>query len=138
MDALSPTPADAPGAPAAPDVSIIVPALNEEDTIGEVIDRLLALPMQAEVIVVNDGSDDRTGEILASYGDQIRVLTNPRRTGKGNAIRQAEMLRELGVKASKKLPLELVERSQDDTAAVVSLPSPTDAQVERAEPGAMP
>ena len=59
-------------------------------------------------------------------------------TGKGNAIRQAEMLRELGVKASKKLPLELVERSQDDTAAVVSLPSPTDAQVERAEPGAMP
>lgn len=89
MDALSPTPADAPGAPAAPDVSIIVPALNEEDTIGEVIDRLLALPMQAEVIVVNDGSDDRTGEILASYGDQIRVLTNPRRTGKGNAIRKA-------------------------------------------------
>ncbi len=72
-----------------PDVTVLVPALNEEDTIGEVVDRLLALPIPIQVIVVNDGSDDRTGEILHSYGDRIVLLTNASRGGKGAAIRQA-------------------------------------------------
>jgi dolichol-phosphate mannosyltransferase len=75
--------------PAIPDVSIVVPALNEEATIGEVIQRLLALPLSVEVIVVNDGSKDRTGEILAGFGDRIQVLTNPEPGGKGAAIRKA-------------------------------------------------
>jgi dolichol-phosphate mannosyltransferase len=72
-----------------PDVTVLVPALNEEDTIGEVVDRLLALPLKVQVIVVNDGSDERTGEILHSYGDKIVLLTNTSRGGKGAAIRQA-------------------------------------------------
>ncbi|HVT14335.1 MAG TPA: glycosyltransferase family 2 protein [Fimbriimonadaceae bacterium] len=72
-----------------PDVTVLVPALNEEETIGEVVDRLLALPIDAQIIVVNDGSDDRTGEILHGYGDEILVLTNRTRGGKGAAIRQA-------------------------------------------------
>src|SRR5436190_19799851 len=72
-----------------PDVTVLVPALNEEDTIGEVVDRLLALPLPVQVIVVNDGSDDRTGEILHSYGGRIVLLTNRERGGKGAAIRQA-------------------------------------------------
>lgn len=72
-----------------PDVTAIVPALNEERTLGEVIDRLLAMPMAVEVIVVNDGSTDRTAEILASYGDRIKTVTNAKPGGKGNAIRQA-------------------------------------------------
>lgn len=72
-----------------PDVTVLVPALNEQDTIGEVVDRLLALPLSKQIIVVDDGSDDRTPEILASYGDKITVLTNPSRSGKGAAIRQA-------------------------------------------------
>lgn len=72
-----------------PDVTVVVPALDEEDTIGEVVDRLLALPIRTQIIVVNDGSKDRTGEILASYGDRIVVLTNPEKGGKGAAIRQA-------------------------------------------------
>ena len=53
------------------------------------IDRLLALPPTKQVIVVDDGSTDKTPEILASYGDQIQVLTNPSRGGKGAAIRKA-------------------------------------------------
>ncbi len=72
-----------------PDVTVLVPALNEQDTIAEVVDRLLRLPLTTEVIVVDDGSTDRTPEILASYGDRIRVLTNVARGGKGSAIRQA-------------------------------------------------
>lgn len=72
-----------------PDLTILVPALNEQETIAEVVDRLLALPLVTEVIVIDDGSDDRTPEILEGYKDRIRVLRNPARSGKGNAIRQA-------------------------------------------------
>lgn len=72
-----------------PDVTVIVPALNEEDTIGEVVDRLLAVPLVTQVIVVDDGSTDKTPEVLRAFGDRILVLTNPAKGGKGNAIRKA-------------------------------------------------
>jgi dolichol-phosphate mannosyltransferase len=72
-----------------PDVTVLVPALNEQDTIGEVVDRLLALPLKVQVIVTDDGSTDRTPEILAAYGDKILVITNPTKGGKGAAIRKA-------------------------------------------------
>ncbi|MCG9894963.1 MAG: glycosyltransferase family 2 protein [Fimbriimonadaceae bacterium] len=74
---------------AMPDVTIIVPALNEEDTISEVVQRLLELPMPAQIIVVNDGSTDATADRLAEFGDRITVITNPERGGKGRAIRTA-------------------------------------------------
>ncbi len=72
----------------APELTVLVPALDEEDTIREVVDRLLALPVRAQVIVIDDGSRDQTAPILASYGDRILVLTNQERQGKGAAIRQ--------------------------------------------------
>jgi dolichol-phosphate mannosyltransferase len=72
-----------------PDVSVIVPALNEEETIGEIVDRLLALPLNTQIIVVDDGSHDSTNSILRSYEDRIVLLTNSSRGGKGAAIRQA-------------------------------------------------
>lgn len=74
---------------ATPDLTVLIPALNEQDTLGEVLDRLLALPMALQVIVIDDGSTDRTPEILAGFGDRIEVLRNAQRSGKGNAIRQA-------------------------------------------------
>ena len=75
--------------PTSPEVTAIVPALNEEATIAEVVDRLLALPLSVQVIVVDDGSTDATPAILAGYGDRIEVLRNEARAGKGNAIRKA-------------------------------------------------
>jgi glycosyltransferase involved in cell wall biosynthesis len=72
-----------------PDVTVIVPALNEEDTIGEVVERLLKVPLVTQVIVVDDGSTDKTPEVLKSFGDKILVLTNPEKGGKGAAIRKA-------------------------------------------------
>ncbi len=72
-----------------PDATIIIPALNEEATIKAVVDRCLALPMTVQVIVVNDGSEDNTLDILQSFGDRITVLTNPKPSGKGHAIVQA-------------------------------------------------
>jgi len=72
-----------------PDVTIIVPALNEEDTIGEVVERLHAVPLKTQIIVVDDGSTDRTPDVLRGYADRILILTNAQRGGKGAAIRQA-------------------------------------------------
>ncbi len=67
--------------------SILVPALNEEATIREVIDRLLALGEEYEIVVIDDGSRDGTPAILDSFGDRIRMVRNQTPSGKGRAIR---------------------------------------------------
>ena len=71
-----------------PDVTVIVPALNEQATIKEVVDRLLALPLKLQVVVVDDGSTDDTPQILATFGEKITVVTNPLPSGKGMSIRK--------------------------------------------------
>ena len=66
-------------------VSFIVPAYNEARTIGEVLDRISALKLDKQVIVVDDGSTDGTGE-LAETHKGVLVLRQPNQ-GKGAAIR---------------------------------------------------
>ena len=72
----------------------LVAALNEEITIGDSIDRLLALKLeQREVIVIDDGSDDMTQEILSTYAHPDlmvlrRDLPNARK-GKAQALNAA-------------------------------------------------
>ena len=72
-----------------PQVTVLVPALNEQNTIADVVERVLQIPLRVELIVIDDGSTDRTSEILRAFGDRIRVLRNERPGGKGNAIRKA-------------------------------------------------
>jgi glycosyltransferase involved in cell wall biosynthesis len=56
-------------------VSVIIPTYNYARFIGEAIDSALAQTRPPlEVIVVDDGSTDGTAEVLAAYGDRIRVL----------------------------------------------------------------
>lgn len=71
-----------------PDVTVLVPALDEQDTIEEVLDRLLALPISLQVIVIDDGSTDGTSEILDRYRDRITTIRNEEPSGKGMAIRR--------------------------------------------------
>lgn len=71
-----------------PIVTILVPALNEQDTIREVVHRLLALPFEKQIIVIDDGSTDDTAKILAEFRDRIDVVRNDKPTGKGAAIRR--------------------------------------------------
>jgi len=73
--------------PSAPEVSVVVPAYNEQDTIEEVVRRLIALPLDKEIVVVDDGSTDRTPQILALFADRVIVVRNPDPGGKGKAIR---------------------------------------------------
>jgi len=72
-----------------PLVSIIVPAYNEEATIREALERVLAVPVSKEVLVVDDASTDRTAEIASSFGPPVRVLRQAENQGKGAAIRLA-------------------------------------------------
>lgn len=73
---------------AQPDVSILVPALNEQDTLPELLERLFAVPLRTEIIVIDDGSTDRTPDILLQHTDRVLALRNDRPTGKGMAIRR--------------------------------------------------
>jgi glycosyltransferase involved in cell wall biosynthesis len=67
-------------------VSFLIPAYNEEATIGEVLERIGTLGLDAQVIVVDDGSSDRTAEIAAEHGATVIRQAN---AGKGAAIRTA-------------------------------------------------
>lgn len=64
-------------------VSVIIPALNEEDSIGDVV-RAVPRPPATEIIVVDNGSDDRTAERARAAG--ARVVAEPVR-GYGRACR---------------------------------------------------
>lgn len=71
-------------------VSVIMPVYNERATIEEIVRRVLAIPLDIELLVVNDASTDGTGEILAAFTDpRIRLLHHPVNRGKGAAIRTA-------------------------------------------------
>jgi glycosyltransferase involved in cell wall biosynthesis len=66
-------------------VTFLIPAYNEAATIGEVLDRIADLGLDAQVIVIDDGSTDGTGDIAEAH-EGVRVLRQPNR-GKGAAIR---------------------------------------------------
>ena len=72
-------------------VTVIIPAYNEEKTIGDVISNTAeimdGLDVPYEIIVVNDGSTDKTGLVASTY--KATVLTNKVNRGKGYSLRRA-------------------------------------------------
>jgi glycosyltransferase involved in cell wall biosynthesis len=71
-------------------VTFLIPAYNEAETIGEVLDRVEALECDKQLIVVDDGSTDMTPTILSAWAgrDDVLVIRQSNR-GKGAAIRAA-------------------------------------------------
>ncbi len=65
-------------------VSAIIPAYNEEATVGKVIDILKKVPKVTEIIVVNDGSEDATTAVARRHGAQ--VIEMDINSGKGAAM----------------------------------------------------
>jgi len=72
-------------------LSIIVPVFNEENTIEEVIRRIegISLPVEKEIIVVDDASSDNTKKILRKLNNQFNFLLkeHTKNQGKGTAIK---------------------------------------------------
>ena len=88
-----PTPATQPATRLPGSLSLVLPAFNEEANIEAVVqDALATLPAFVdayEIIVVDDGSRDRTGEIvarLASGNDRVRLVSHERNRGYGAAL----------------------------------------------------
>jgi len=72
-----------------PDVSVIIPAYCEEETIEEVLQRVIDISGSlgsTEIIVVDDGSTDRTGEKASAF-PFVKYIRHERNMGKGAAIR---------------------------------------------------
>ena len=71
-----------------PCLSVVIPCYNEEATIEALINLVLDSPWVAEIIVVDDGSKDRSCEILATVNDpKVRVVLHDVNKGKGAALR---------------------------------------------------
>ena len=67
-------PEDAPMPAGDGKLSVLIPVYNEEGTVGDIIARVLALgPVVKEVVVVDDGSKDRTVAVLAEAFDLVEV-----------------------------------------------------------------
>ena len=66
-------------------VTAVVPAYNEEDRIASVLGTLSRVDVIKDIIVVDDGSTDRTGEVVASFKN-VLYLRNPANLGKGPAM----------------------------------------------------
>lgn len=73
-----------------PCLCVVMPVYNEERTVGKILDRVRAQPLVQQIIAVDDGSQDGTGECLrriASTDSRLKVFTHPHNRGKGAAIR---------------------------------------------------
>ncbi len=71
-----------------PCLSVIIPCYNEKGTIASLIAMVQASPWVQEIIVVDDGSQDKSREILEAISDpQVRVIMHTVNQGKGAALR---------------------------------------------------
>ncbi len=71
-------------------LSVIVPVYNERNTLPEVVRRMrrAEVPLQVEVVIVDDGSTDGSDKILAAIEDStVQYVRHDRNRGKGAAIR---------------------------------------------------
>src|SRR4051812_47196501 len=76
--------------PADPLLSVVMPVFNEHSTIDEIIQRVLAVEIRIELIVVDDCSTDGTSEILDRLQRDLGfvLLKQPKNGGKGAALRR--------------------------------------------------
>jgi glycosyltransferase involved in cell wall biosynthesis len=72
-------------------LSVIMPVYNEHATLRSVVERVLAVPLELELICVDDGSRDGSKEILGELQTQypqLRIFLQPKNMGKGAALRR--------------------------------------------------
>lgn len=70
-------------------VTVVIPTYNEEETIREIVRRVQATAIPNEIIIVDDGSQDGTRQILAEMDgkENIKVYLHEKNAGKGSALR---------------------------------------------------
>jgi len=69
-------------------ISVVIPVYNEKTTIRELITRVASVPLEKEIIIVDDCSTDGTRELLQSLsGDNVNIFFHERNQGKGAALK---------------------------------------------------
>jgi glycosyltransferase involved in cell wall biosynthesis len=69
-------------------LSVLVPVHNEVRTVAAIVERVLAVPLDQEIILVNDGSSDGTCEVVDNLASsRVKVIRHPTQRGKGAAVR---------------------------------------------------
>lgn len=73
-------------------LSVVIPAYNEEESIGELLDTILGIDIERlgftkEIIVVNDGSKDRTADIVRGF-PQVQLIDQNPNQGRGAALKR--------------------------------------------------
>lgn len=72
-------------------LTVVMPCYNERATIREIVGMVLKQPFDIELLIVDDGSEDGTREILQELSEthpEVRVLLQPENRGKGAALRR--------------------------------------------------
>lgn len=80
-----------PASPATPTLSVVVPVYNEAATLRTIVQRVLEVPVDLEIVLVDDGSGDDTPRIadeLAAADRRVRAFHLPSNRGKGAAVRR--------------------------------------------------
>ena len=73
-----------------PTLSVIIPVYNEAATLPELLKRVIGVPVEMEILIVDDGSTDGSREFLDHISDtRVSVLRHEANRGKGAAIRTA-------------------------------------------------
>jgi len=76
-----------------PRLSVIMPVFNESYTVRAIVEKVLASALVCQLIIVDDGSTDDTGivvaELVKQHGSRIVAVAHPQNRGKGAAIRTA-------------------------------------------------
>lgn len=72
-------------------ISVVIPVYNEAKTVRELIARVQSVPLDKEIIIVDDASSDGTREVLGEFKNRegITVLFHEKNQGKGAALRTA-------------------------------------------------
>lgn len=68
-------------------IAVIIPVYNEEQTVASVVEVVRTWPRAQEVVVVNDGSTDKTLRALKPFGSAITLISYKKNRGKGFAIK---------------------------------------------------
>jgi len=112
-----------------PKLSVVIPVFNERDTIQKVLERVQAVPVEKEIIIVDDASIDGTQEVLKGLEKNpgIRVFYHQENQGKGAALRTGFKNCQAGIVLVQDADLEyfpeeypeLIEPIENDWADVV-------------------